>query len=193
MTVFQERNGILHEKYFVIIRSSGVCAALSIHTAAPLLEREHHLQPTCVKHWNPRTVHLKSVFVLSLRMRPLLKFQNFPGTPICLSGHISPGFCRRGNPMEVIWRLYCLLSWHPSSHFTANRPEQFCFLVFTAKRIEQFSPKKPSLYSNSTHDKPAVYSTQLIVIRGGPASGTALACHRMCALFMRKLIFIEDK
>jgi hypothetical protein len=22
--------------------------------------------------------------------------------PICLSGHISPGFCRRGNPMEVI-------------------------------------------------------------------------------------------
>ena len=31
-----------------------------------------------------------------------IKFQNFPNTPICLPTHISPGFCRRGNPMEVI-------------------------------------------------------------------------------------------
>ncbi len=70
---------------------------------APLLEREHHLQPTCAKN-ETRALYrdLKSVVASSSLMRPLLKFQNFPGTPICLPVHISPGFCRRGNPMEVI-------------------------------------------------------------------------------------------
>ena len=57
---------------------------------------------TTSEAWNPNTVHLNSVFVSSSYIRSLLKFQNFPETPICLSGHISPGFYRTGNPMEVI-------------------------------------------------------------------------------------------
>jgi hypothetical protein len=86
-------------------------------------------------------------------------------------------------------QLYALRFWHPSSHFTPNRHEQYppekkncCTYVFRVK-FEYYVPVlelsfeyhdslyHDSLYSNSTHDKlhkPAVYSTQLIVIRGGP-------------------------
>ena len=49
------------------------------------------------KSWNPHTVHLKSVFTSSYMWSPL-KFQNFPGTPICLPRHISVVLFRRGRP-----------------------------------------------------------------------------------------------
>ena len=61
-----------------------------------------------------------------------------------MSGHISPGFSRRGNPIQLgDWRLYDLLFWHPSSHFTVISQEQFSFLVFTVNR--QFPPPKKTV------------------------------------------------
>jgi len=85
------------------------------------------------------------------------------------------------------------LSWHPSSHFTTNRQEKFSFLTLYTEQSQESSPKKKipvvlkflelslstiprefeyhdSLYSNSTHDRPTLYSNQLIVIREGPDS-----------------------
>ena len=53
--VLHQSKGILHEKHFVIITSSGFCVDLSIHVhlgypGAQYHEREHHLHVTCEKH-----------------------------------------------------------------------------------------------------------------------------------------------
>jgi hypothetical protein len=118
---------------------------------------------------------------------------------LSVHGHISPDFCRRGNAMEVIDECTVseVLSWYPSSQFTVNRQEYFSFHGFPfrvfSKKKTRLLPYKENrsylkflelslstisrslswvwvLYSNSTHDKPALYSSQLIVIidRGGP-------------------------
>ncbi len=75
--VLQERKGILHEKHFVIITSSGFCVDLSIHVhlgypGAQYHEREHHLHVTCEKHethgrfqWSWFHIKLESVLISS--------------------------------------------------------------------------------------------------------------------------------
>jgi hypothetical protein len=63
----QERIWILHEKYFVIIRSSGFCAALSIHTH--LLEL-HCLRGSTTKK---KTVVLKFLELSLSTMPPSLR------------------------------------------------------------------------------------------------------------------------
>jgi hypothetical protein len=118
----------------------------------------------------------------------LLKFQNFPDTPICLSTHNSPVFCKRWRPMEVIedctifffdilphTLLPTYKSSSPSSSFPTTKfshKKNGCTEVFRVEfgyhdlvlelRLSTTIPwtqtQHDSLNSNSTHNKPTLYS-----------------------------------
>jgi hypothetical protein len=138
-----------------------------------------------MKPVNPH-VHLKNTVVSSSLMHPLLKFQNFPDTSICLSVQISLVFCRRGNPMELIDD--CTVSFFDILPHT---------LLSTGKRshapvLELSLTTTIPCTQTQLMTKPKLYSSQLVVIGEGPGRIPTIsvlistlftrACQQFCSL-----------
>ncbi len=119
----------------------------------------------------------------SVDIRPV---QYDPRTWICLPTHVSSGFWRRGNPMEVIDD--CFVAFFgaifgailPITSHVLNSQKKNRWLEKTKKLKFYLSLMSTTLFVmswvedcvrkvlNSTHDKKIKYSTQLIVFTWGP-------------------------
>ena len=128
--------------------------------------------------WKSRTVHLYSELASSVDIRPV---QYDPRTWICLPTHVSAGFWRRGNPMEVIDD--CFVAFFGAifgailpitSHVLNSQKKKSRWLEKTKKLKFYLSLMSTTLFVmswveycvrkvlNSTHDKKIKYSTQLM-------------------------------